>query len=423
MGIVQGKTLVTLTCTSASSNPMSRISWKRNGFFIRDHKEETMSSVYGGIATRSRISLLVTSSDDKSQFTCLAKSDEFKAAVTDSFTLRIRHAPVFLESSQTVEVNERGSTTINMTAEAFPEHIIYAWSRNGVSLDGEDGTRRIAVVGPILTVRNASREDSGAYTCVAENDEGQHKVTVTLNVLYGATVESVIIASPSGPVFEGSEATLECRATAHPAKTEMIKWRIKGLARNSRPTLDSTKSILHISNVSRDLRGPVECWADNGIGGPSVLSVLLNVLYKPMILNNGGELDSDLARLKCVVDGTPNVTITWTFNGTVLRVNSDKYSVTLTQKGDVQWTSILTVKDIDPADHGIYTCVAKNTLGYDSADIILNDKAKMSLRDFNISCFKEFVQKNCKLKTLYSTSRKSLRSQFPFVRQGCDNRE
>ncbi|GFY47453.1 nephrin [Trichonephila inaurata madagascariensis] len=98
--------------------------------------------------------------------------------------------------------------------------------------------------------------------------------------LDGATVESVIIASPSGPVFEGSEATLECRATAHPAKTEMIKWRIKGLARNSRPTLDSTKSILHISNVSRDLRGPVECWADNGIGGPSVLSVLLNVLCK-----------------------------------------------------------------------------------------------------------------------------------------------
>ncbi|GFS54560.1 nephrin, partial [Nephila pilipes] len=95
----------------------------------------------------------------------------------------IPDAPVFLESSQTTEVNERGSTTINMTAEAFPEHIIYAWSRNGVSLDGEDVARRIAAVGPILTVRNASREDSGAYTCMAENDEGQSKVTVTLNVL------------------------------------------------------------------------------------------------------------------------------------------------------------------------------------------------------------------------------------------------
>ncbi|GIY00485.1 nephrin [Caerostris darwini] len=294
------------------------------------------------------------------------------------------YAPVFLEASHTVEVNERGSTTINATAEAFPEHIIYAWSRNGISLDGDDVTQRIVTAGPVLTVRNASRLDSGAYTCVAENDEGQSKTTVTLNVLYGATVESVIIASPSGPVFEGSEATLECRASAHPAKTEMIKWRIKGLARNSRPTLDSTKSILHISNVSRDLRGPVECWADNGIGGPSVLSVLLNVLYKPLITNNGGEIDGDLARLKCVVDGTPNVTITWTFNGTVLRVQNDKYSVTFSQKGDSQWTSVLSVKDIDSADYGIYTCVAKNSLGYDSADIILNDKG-------------EFRKKNLKL--------------------------
>ncbi|GIY00483.1 nephrin [Caerostris darwini] len=81
---------VTLTCTSASSNPLSRISWTRNGAFVRDHREETLGSVYGGMATKSKMSLLVTSSDDKSQFTCLAKSDEFKTAVTDSLTLRIR---------------------------------------------------------------------------------------------------------------------------------------------------------------------------------------------------------------------------------------------------------------------------------------------------------------------------------------------
>ncbi|GIY06251.1 nephrin [Caerostris extrusa] len=70
--------------------PLSRISWTRNGAFVRDHREETQGSVYGGIATKSKMSLLVTSSDDKSQFTCLAKSDEFKTAVTDSLTLRIR---------------------------------------------------------------------------------------------------------------------------------------------------------------------------------------------------------------------------------------------------------------------------------------------------------------------------------------------
>ncbi|XP_035230693.1 peroxidasin homolog, partial [Stegodyphus dumicola] len=174
---------VTLTCTSGSSNPMSRISWKRNGFYVRDHREETLSSVFGGIATRSRIFLLATPSDDKSQFMCLAKSDEFKTPVSETFTLRVRHSPVFSRTSHTVDVVERSSTTINMTAEAYPEHIIYIWNRNGSLLESDDSTKRIHTKGPVLYVQNVSRLDSGIYQCIAENDEGQTKATLTLNVL------------------------------------------------------------------------------------------------------------------------------------------------------------------------------------------------------------------------------------------------
>ncbi|KAG8185134.1 hypothetical protein JTE90_006337 [Oedothorax gibbosus] len=366
---------VTLTCTSSSSNPLVRLSWKHNGILIRDHQETTASSSHGGISTKSRISLLVSPKDDRALFTCEAKREEGSGPdVVDRFTLRIRHAPVFLKASHIVEVNERGSTTLNLTAEAYPEPITYTWSRGQNQIKVSED-QRIVGLGPLLMIKNASRNDSGEYACVAENEEGQSRKGVTVNVLYGATVDSVTVTSPSGPVFEGTEATLECRATAHPATTEMIKWRIKGSTlRNSRPGLDTTRSTLHIANVSRDMRGLVECTADNGIGGPSVLSVLLNVFYKPQVLHSGGELDRTSGRIKCVVDGFPNVTITWTFNGTVLRVNNNKYGVTLSHKNDVQWTSILVVRDIDSMDHGIYTCVAKNTLGYDSADIILNDR-------------------------------------------------
>lgn len=69
---------------------MSRISWKRNGYFVHDLREETVSSTYGGISTRSRISLIATPKDDKSEFMCLAKNDEFINPVSDTFTLRIR---------------------------------------------------------------------------------------------------------------------------------------------------------------------------------------------------------------------------------------------------------------------------------------------------------------------------------------------
>ncbi|KFM79580.1 Nephrin, partial [Stegodyphus mimosarum] len=78
--------------------------------------------------------------------------------------------------------------------------------------------------------------------------------------------------------------------------------------------------------------------------------------------------------MKCIAEGAPNVTIMWTFNGTILRMTGDKYSVSLTSQHEVQWTSILIVRDVDDGDYGIYTCTAKNPLGYDSADIILSDK-------------------------------------------------
>lgn len=97
---------------------------------------------------------------------------------------------------------------------------------------------------------------------------------------------------------------------------------------------------------------------------------------KPLVIHSGGELDKDMGRMKCIVDGTPNVTITWSFNSTSLRMHGDKYSITMTSQGEVQWSSILIVRNVDFNDYGIYTCTARNVLGTDTADIILNDKGK-----------------------------------------------
>lgn len=70
-----------------------------------------------------------------------------------------------------------------MTAEAYPESIVYLWSKDGTPLDSRASTQRIMPVGSILHIRNATRKDSGVYHCTAENDEGQSKVAITLNVL------------------------------------------------------------------------------------------------------------------------------------------------------------------------------------------------------------------------------------------------
>lgn len=89
---------------------------------------------------------------------------------------------MFLKASHIVEVNERGSTTLNLTAEAYPETITYAWSRGQTPIKVSED-QRIVGLGPLLMIKNASRSDSGEYACVAENEEGQSRKAVNVNVL------------------------------------------------------------------------------------------------------------------------------------------------------------------------------------------------------------------------------------------------
>ncbi|XP_071033778.1 synaptogenesis protein syg-2 [Parasteatoda tepidariorum] len=365
---------VTISCISASSNPVSRITWMRDETTLKNIREETVGSVYGGYTTRSRIFIIVSPSDDETQFTCSAKCDEFKTIVKDYFTLRVRHVPVFLKTTHNLDMLEQSSVIINMTAKAYPEHITYVWSKKEIPVESGKMSQRISSSGPILDVRNATRKDSGTYVCTAENEEGQTRISITLNVLYGASIESLKIISPSGAVFEGGEVTIECRTTANPTKSDMIKWRNKGIIQNGRQNQDNSISVLHISNISREYRGLVECWADNGVGSPAFQSIMLNILYKPLVLQSGGELNDGVGDIKCIFDATPNVTVTWALNNTVLKEDALKYSMSLTNTADVHWLSVLTIRNINYDDYGIYSCIARNNLGFDSADIILNER-------------------------------------------------
>lgn len=55
----------------------------------------------------------------------------------------------------------------------------YTWLRSGIVLGGT----KFQMVGGTLTIRNLVREDSGTYTCVAENNSGKIVASLKLHVL------------------------------------------------------------------------------------------------------------------------------------------------------------------------------------------------------------------------------------------------
>lgn len=84
-----------MTCLSSGSNPVARISWKRDGRHVRDHVEETLSAEHGAVSTRSVLTFTVTSTDDESIFECKAKADEMPS-VTANVTIRVRRKYFYL---------------------------------------------------------------------------------------------------------------------------------------------------------------------------------------------------------------------------------------------------------------------------------------------------------------------------------------
>ncbi|KFM61675.1 Nephrin, partial [Stegodyphus mimosarum] len=353
---------VTLACTSSSSNPLARISWKRDGRHVRDHVEETLSAEYGAISTRSVLTFSVTSADDKSVFECKAKSDDLPA-VTSNVTIRVRHKPEFPDPYQRIDVIEGTNATVNISVYAYPPVAWFSWTKDSSLIppvsEMDDHMHRVMSSGPTLFIMNVVRKDGGTYVCMAENEEGTSNATIILNVQYPATVINI---TTMVVVAEGDNAFFECSISANPIIPDMIRWSTKGgevILKENQQFTENGRSLLTLFNVSKQDSGTLECEAFNGIGEPDVKTANLIVLYKPTIVRHlvNNKIATELStkvELRCIAEGDGNISFVWSFNSTVIIQGLDvgRYDIRAAKTTETQWCSILTIKRVRQEDFG-----------------------------------------------------------------------
>ncbi|XP_067131577.1 synaptogenesis protein syg-2-like [Centruroides vittatus] len=373
---------VTVVCTTASSNPASKISWWKNSELISDFPEETINASYGGVATRSELSFIVEYEDDGALFTCHARNDIFLSYIEDKMVLRILYKPRFSEATKVIDIVEGDSTQVTLYVEGNPEVAWFTWSKEDNLVPSKpnrdrstDDVRRsrptITTDGPVLEINLVTRYDAGTYICEAENEEGTANASVVLNVLYPATVTNI---TEYLEIKEGKDAYLECTVDGNPLPDSVITWKKKGTDTSVvHHMISSRKSYLTIINVNKDDAGQYDCIADNGIGGASSLSSYLVIKYRPVIHQEilvqkvASEL-GDTSRLLCLAEGYPKIEFEWNFKTHYMEIRGDssKYAIRLKELTDKLYESTLFVKDIEPKDLGSYECVAKNQIGYES---------------------------------------------------------
>uniref|UniRef100_A0A0N8CD86 Down syndrome cell adhesion molecule n=1 Tax=Daphnia magna TaxID=35525 RepID=A0A0N8CD86_9CRUS len=375
--------MVTITCESDSSNPVSRLTWLRgNGQVIQPAGNSTVPGAYSGIVSKSTLQMEVTPELHGVVITCQA-TNGIGPQIHDAITLEVLYKPQFQQPSDySVDVIEGEPAIVNLTARANPSEMTYKWFRDGTAikqLKEANAYDRITFDGPLLNLTVVRRDDKGEYKCDATNAEGSRSHTVRLNVQYPA---SIVQARSTVMINEGSDAEFECRAAGNPLTTTTVFWRRAGFDMEGRTSQTPGVGVAYllVREITRNDTGAFECVANNGIGQESIEQTWLVVKYKPLMddspqLTKAAGDEGQLAKLVCRAQGAPNISFGWSREGTPLNP-SDKYSFSTRQVDIVTWESTMGVSNVRSRDYGLYDCIARNEMGTNSAKVVLSGTSR-----------------------------------------------
>ncbi|XP_059141253.1 limbic system-associated membrane protein-like isoform X2 [Physella acuta] len=233
-----------------------------------------------------------------------------------------------------------------------------------------------------LHIRDVKIKDQGLYSCQINTHPVKIKtvyltVQVPAKILNNSSTDAVVAR-------EGTTVTLTCNVDGLPIPN--VTWyRItttsKGETKKSEfcpgsNTVGMRGEVLIIHNVSRHCGDTYECWAFNGVPPAISKYIKVSVEFPPEITMPNVAIGQDLGKetiLECSITANPQPVVTWKKNGVDIKTTAGRYRVEPYPETEFTMSLGLKIQVIEPADFGIYTCVATNKVGADSKEMLLYD--------------------------------------------------
>ncbi|XP_061385572.1 obscurin isoform X4 [Danaus plexippus] len=288
--------------------------------------------------------------------------------------------PAFIAELQPAKVIEGFPVKLEVKVLGHPPPSI-KWTRDGKELipDGQsvrvvsqpDGTHA-------LLLSSVSPSDAGVYSVIASNDKGEMTSSAPVSVS-GREDSSSPQERPqlihglrdiSGE--EGQPLVMSVPFTGNPVPK--VSWTKDGkpLTPNDRVllTCDGKRVGLEINPLEVGDSGTYSVKLENPLGEDSSDGKLtVRKVYQPpkfvQRFTDLQQLPTFDAKFPARVTGVPSPEISWYKDGVPLKT-SDKYG--FKRDGDA---CCLYVRDVTPADAGLYRCVARNREGEDSCEAAL----------------------------------------------------
>ncbi|KAG9353052.1 hypothetical protein JZ751_017628 [Albula glossodonta] len=262
-----------------------------------------------------------------------------------------------------VTVTPRGMVVVKIGEPINLECQATGQPRPSVSWHRIDNARKTVLNSPlpmesnaVMQVLVARSEDSGTYSCTAENSEGSAEMRAEVIVQGGPLVPSAPRASVPEPlmvVVEGQTTTLHCDAHGHPTPT--ITW---SKLRAPLPWKHKVvNNSLVLPNIGRQDSGQYICNATNSMGTTEA-TIMLDVETPPYATCLPDDLSvrlGEVIRLQCLAHGTPPLQFDW------IKVDGIMPRKAAIRDGNLQ------INLATEADAGTYKCKATNKVGSSEA--------------------------------------------------------
>ncbi|XP_029939526.1 hemicentin-1, partial [Salarias fasciatus] len=329
-----------LVCV-AEGIPQPSLTWEKDGTALTESTGEYT------ILPSGELVIDMAQPSDAGIYTCVATNAVGQDSLT--VTLSVHTHPVFTELLSDVALNKAERLLLACGVKGIPlPRITWAFNNNiiPVHYDHMNGHSE-------LVIERVSKDDSGTYTCVAENSVGTIKSLSFVYVKEPPIIDGDLHSNRIEPL--GGNAILNCEVRGDPLPT--IQWSKNGI------NIQISNRIRQLDNGSLAIYGTVSedsgsyiCVATNDAGVVE-RSVTLTLQSAPIITVEPVETVVDAgttAVLNCQADGEPTPTIEWSRQGRPL-LGNDHFS-TLSNGS-------LRISSSQKEDTAEYECVARNLLG------------------------------------------------------------
>ncbi|XP_034384956.1 high affinity nerve growth factor receptor [Cyclopterus lumpus] len=209
--------------------------------------------------------------------------------------------------------------------------------------------------------------DNQRLSCFSDDQE----VTLDSLVLDNCSLPVVTIDPfKDSKIQEGGNLTFACQVTGSPSPN--VRWRTDALKSRfftqERIWGSTLELVLFLSNISsKDNLHNLTCEAENQ-AGPGEEMVQLDIEFPVRIGYLGNAVQQHHWCFPFVVDGNPEPTITWRYNGHELKESAYTYTQLIPDSGDgSEKHGCLFLNKPTHINNGLYTLMVQNKLGRDEA--------------------------------------------------------